>query len=81
MGLYIVMIMTFDSYRSIQSLTPQFLEAVVQQSGVPDNFVDSAEGSLVGMPDIDTDPQCRELKERLDKTIADLGAEATKNAI
>jgi hypothetical protein len=68
--------MAFDSYKSIESLSPEFLEAVVEYSGRPDNFVDSPEGSFVGMPDIETDPSSIEIMKQLDETITELGARA-----
>jgi hypothetical protein len=68
--------MTAKPYTDIESLSPQFVEAVVKASGrPPDNFVDSAEGSFVGMP-AEGDHRRVELDARLDEKLDELASVA-----
>jgi hypothetical protein len=54
------------SFRKIESVEPELLEAVVHENGgePPDNFVESAEGGIVGLPDLEKDE--KELLERIE---------------
>ncbi len=58
-----------ESSTAIKSLSPGFVKAVVTKVGRPDNFVDSPEGSFVGLPDIDADPAAREVIESLNAEV------------
>jgi hypothetical protein len=64
--------MSAKPYTEIVSLSGPFVEAIVELSGRPDNFVDSAEGSFVGMPDLEGDQSARELDARLEETLDEL---------
>jgi len=64
--------MAFGSHKSIESLTPQFVEAIIGHGGEVDGFVDSAEGSLVGLPNLDADRQARELDRKLTEQLSGL---------
>ena len=68
--------MGFGRIEDIDSLSPGFVQGIVKESGRPDNFVDSAEGSFVGFPDLETDPDSQELLQNLDTRIAELGKAA-----
>lgn len=59
-------------YTEIESLSPGFVKDIVEQSGVPDNFVESAEAAIVGLPDLDADPKARIIMGRLDEAIRKL---------
>jgi len=59
-------------YTEIESLSPNFVAEIVERSGVPDNIVESAEGAIVGLPDLDADPKARIVMDRLDGAIRKL---------
>jgi hypothetical protein len=64
--------MRFKSYKDIESLTPEFVESIVAQEGVPDNFVESGEGTLLDLPNPATDQNAKDLIDRLKKRLNDL---------
>lgn len=48
-------------HTEMQSIGPAVMDQIVAKTGVPDNLVESAVGTLVGLPDIESDPQSRQL--------------------
>jgi hypothetical protein len=60
-------------YMEIKSIAPELAEEAVKQHGrPPDNFVESGEATIVGLPDLDSDPEGRGVVEALDKAIASI---------
>jgi hypothetical protein len=60
-------------FLQISTIGKDLLESVQEQNGrLPDNFVDSAEGADVGLPDVHTDPDARSLLERVDAGVTAL---------
>jgi len=68
-----------ESSAAIKSLSPGFVKAVVTRVGRPDNFVDSPEGSFVGLPDIDADPAAREVIESLNAEVQSMHPDPDDN--
>ncbi len=63
------------SYKEIKSVDLDLVEAVVEQSGrPPDNFVESAEATFVGLPDLETDPDALKIMGRLTTKLNEYGA-------
>jgi hypothetical protein len=54
------------SHTEITSISQPFVEEIVRHSGVPQNFVESAEATFAGLPDVDSDPDARAIMERLE---------------
>lgn len=52
-------------------LDPEIKNAMMKNNGgrPPDNFVESAEGTILGRPNIDTDPQGQQMVAGLDEMI------------
>lgn len=65
-------------HTAIESLSPEYVKAVVDETGVFHNFVESAQGTFRGLPDLETDPAARQTMKRLDEAVAKLGKQATK---
>ena len=54
-------------FLEINTIGKDVLESVREQNGrLPDNFVDSAEGADVGLPDTRSDPAARSLLAKVD---------------
>jgi hypothetical protein len=49
------------------------VERIVEATGVPDNLVESAAGTLYGLPDVKTDPQAREVIDEMRRRLKELG--------
>jgi hypothetical protein len=64
-------------YTTIKSLSPGFVKEVVERTGRPDNFVDSPEGSFVGMPDVDSDPASQRVLSSLEERLRGFVEELT----
>jgi hypothetical protein len=63
-------------YTEIESVKRELIDAVVEQhGGPPDNFVESGEATIVGLPDLDADPDARLLIDGLDARIRELTKE------
>lgn len=63
-------------YTAIESAEPDFIAEVVRVGGRPDNFVESAEATMVGLPDPETDESAKRLLAALDSAVRDLQADA-----
>ena len=55
--------MRYKPYTAIASISPEFVQEIVDEVGIPDNIVESAEGTMVGLPDVEKDPEARALIE------------------
>jgi|GEM_PF-3331263 len=71
--------MRTKSYTEINSLSTEFVEQVAEEYGKPDNFVESADGTFAGLPNVDTDPDANALLKRLERDLESL-VEQQKNA-
>ena len=52
-------------HTEITSISQTVVEKIVEDAGVPMNFVESAEATFRGLPDLNADPQARQTMERL----------------
>jgi len=68
--------MRYKPYTEIESIDPHFMEQVVQETGI-DNFVESADGDLQGLPNVDTDPTAKRLADGMQAQAMKLGHTAT----
>lgn len=60
-------------FLAIDTIGKDLLESVEEQNGrLPDNFVDSAEGADVGLPDVRRDPGAKDLLDQLDADVDEL---------
>jgi len=65
----------------MESVEPELLEAVAEQNGrEPDNFVESAELTMVGLPDLDADPEAKRVVDGIQEDIDELIRERTNGA-
>jgi len=74
--------MRIKPFEQMRGLTPEFEAAIKRNNGgeAPDNFVESAEGTILGRPNIDTDPQGKQMVDGLDKIIGE-GFEDVKDEL
>lgn len=63
-------------YTAIESAEPAFIADVVRMGGRPDNFVESAEATMVGLPDPETDTAAKRVLTALDEEVRKLHDEA-----
>lgn len=53
-------------FMKIDTISKDLLKEAVRQNGrQPDNFVDSAEGTYPGIPDVDRDPAAQKLVDQI----------------
>jgi hypothetical protein len=64
--------MRYKPYKDIDSMRPEFLEAVVADAGIPDNFAESAEGAIYDLPDPKVDSDAKAFLDRLMAEVAGL---------
>lgn len=59
------------AFEKVLGISPDIKAQMLRQhkGHPPDNFVESAEGSINGLPDLDADPQARAIIEGLDAGI------------
>jgi hypothetical protein len=70
--------MRSKSYTEMNSLSTKFVEQVAEEYGKPDNFVESADGTFSGLPNVDSDPGANAILTRLERDLAELVAEERK---
>jgi hypothetical protein len=64
--------MRVKRFEDVNSINQQLKDGLLDEKGrPPDNFVESAEGTIEGRPNIDTDPQGRQLVEGLNSIISE----------
>jgi hypothetical protein len=61
--------MNAKPHTEIKSVSQGFIEQVVAIDGVPDNFVESAQGGLTGLPNAETDEQAKKILGRVTASI------------
>jgi hypothetical protein len=68
--------MRSKSYTDINSLSAEFVAQVAEEYGPPDNFVESADGTFAGLPNVDSDPDANAILTSLESDLEKLVAAA-----
>ena len=56
-------------HSEMKGVSPERLKDEVARNGAPDYFIESAEVALVGMPDVDDDPETKALVDNLEEKL------------
>lgn len=67
--------MRSKSYYEMKGVSKELLDLVVEADGLPDNFVESAAGTISGLPDLESHPQALAIVKALDDGLAAAGAD------
>lgn len=61
--------MRSKSHTEIESVSQELIQAIVDDSGAPDNMVESAEATFVGLPNVDADPEARRIMQGIENAV------------